>query len=90
MVQVNYAFQLLIFLGYFTFYDYEILKNSNNKLWLIVDGVIILIFSIFSRLGYISVSIKTTIIVKPQKGVIALPQKHRNVNFMAMLLIFKH
>jgi len=54
LIKVNLLVQMLIFLGYFMFVDYEEQKQQNHWFWYAVDGGLLLGYFIASRIGYVA------------------------------------
>jgi hypothetical protein len=54
MIAINFLFQVLVFLGYVTFYDYEIYETFGIYYWWIIDGSVFFFLIIFSQLGYVA------------------------------------
>jgi hypothetical protein len=57
LVSLNTIFQILVLMGYFTFYDYEESNDSEDDTFYVIDSLILLTFLIFSRVGQVAVRI---------------------------------
>lgn len=55
LVTLNTIFQILVLVGYFTFYDYEKSKDSQDDTFYVVDSLVLLAFFIFSRVAIVAV-----------------------------------
>lgn len=56
LVSLNTIFQVLVLVGYFTFYDYEKSKDEQDDTFYVIDSLVLFTFFIFSRVGYVAVS----------------------------------
>ena len=55
MLKVNLFMQILIFLGYFMFIDYEQYLQKNHDWWYYIDSALLFIYFICTRLGFLAV-----------------------------------
>jgi len=60
MIKVNLVMQLLMFLGYFIFVDYEE-SNEGRAWWYYIDGVLLVLCIMFARLGYVAAQSKNKV-----------------------------
>jgi len=57
MVIINFLYQILVVMGFITFYDYPQDKEFKHFWWYIIDGAILVLFALFTRVGYVAVRI---------------------------------
>jgi len=58
MLKVNMLLQMLIFLGYFMFIDFEYYRQHGTYFWFIIDAVLLFFYVLVTRIGFISAESK--------------------------------
>jgi hypothetical protein len=50
MININFLFQVLVFMGYVAFFD-----DTDNKMWYIIDGAVFVLLFIVTKIGHVAV-----------------------------------
>jgi len=58
MLIINFLYQVLVIMGFVAFYDYPQSKEYGHFWWYIIDGAVLVVFALFTRVGYVATKSK--------------------------------